>query len=196
MKRLFTIFTLCIFAAGSPAVLEAAGGGMGGGGGGGGGGQTTYGNGTGATVGGAPQEPTSQAKQHQQQQTQQKGPDAATPYNQAIAFMKAKNYAAAVPKFEAALKANPNLPQAHLLAAFCLRKLGPSNYSASLAHVNGALKLNPKMGEAYESRGVLYVKMGKKEDAQKDLATLKQIDPKMTPGLEAAIKTGQDVDKY
>lgn len=192
MTRLFTIFTLCIFAAGSPAVLEAAGPG---GGGGGGGGQTTYANGTGPAVGGAPQEPQSQAKR-QQQQTQPKGPDYATPYNQAIAFMKAKNYAAAVPKFEAALKANPNLPQAHLLAAFCLRKLGPSNYSASLAHVNGALKLNPKMGEAYESRGVLYVKMGKKEDAQKDLATLKQIDPKMTPGLEAAIKTGQDVDKY
>ena len=189
MKRLFTIFTLCIFAAGSPAVLEAAGGGMGGGGGG-----TNYSNGTGPTVGGVPQEPPSQAKK--QQQTQQKGPDAATPYNQAIAFMKAKNYAAAVPKFEAALKANPNLPQAHLLAAFCLRKLGPSNYSASLAHVNGALKLNPNMGEAYESRGVLYVEMGKKEDAQKDLATLKQINPKLTPGLEAAIKTGQDVDHY
>jgi tetratricopeptide (TPR) repeat protein len=191
MKRLFTIFTLCIFAAGSPAVLEAAGPG---GGGGGGGGQTTYSNGTGPTVGGVPQEPPSQAKK--QQQTQQKGPDAATPYNQAIAFMKAKNYAAAVPKFEAALKANPNLPQAHLLAAFCLRKLGPSNYSASLAHLNGALKLNPKMGEAYESRGVLYVKMGKKEDAQKDLATLKQVNPKLTPGLEAAIKTGKDVDTY
>ena len=189
MKRLFTIFTLCIFAAGSPAVLEAAGGGMGGGGGG-----TNYSNGTGPTVGGVPQEPPSQAKK--QQQTQQKGPDAATPYNQAIAFMKVKNYAAAVPEFEAALKANPNLPQAHLLAAFCLRKLGPSNYSASLAHVNGALKLNPNMGEAYESRGVLYVEMGKKEDAQKDLATLKQINPKLTPGLEAAIKTGKDVDHY
>jgi len=110
--------------------------------------------------------------------------------------MKVKNYSAAAPKFEAALKANPNLPQAHLLAAFCLRKLGPSNYSASLQHLNAALKLNPKMGEAYESRGVLYVRMGKKEDAQKDLAKLKQINPKLTPGLEAALKTGKDVDTY
>ena len=110
--------------------------------------------------------------------------------------MKVKNYAGAVPKFEAALKANPNLPQAHLLAAFCLRKLGPSDYAASLDHLNAALKLNPKMGEAYESRGVLYVKMGKKDDAQKDLATLKQVNPKLTPGLEAAIKTGKDVDTY
>ena len=110
--------------------------------------------------------------------------------------MKVNNYAAAVPKFEAALKANPNIPQAHLLAAYCLRRLGPGNYSASLAHLNAALKLDPKMGEAYESRGVLYVKMGKKDDAQKDLATLKQINPKLTPGLETAIKTGKDVDRY
>ena len=110
--------------------------------------------------------------------------------------MKVKNYAAAVPKFEAALKATPNVPQAHLLAAYCLRQMGQSSYAASLRHLNAALKLNPKMGEAYESRGVLYVKMGKKEDAQKDLATLKQINPRMTPGLETAIKTGKDVDTY
>jgi tetratricopeptide (TPR) repeat protein len=135
-------------------------------------------------------------QQTPQQKPQQKGPDAVTPYNEGIGFMKAKNYRAAVPKFEAALKANPNLPQAHLLAAFCLRKLGSANYSASLEHLNAALKLNPNMGEAYESRGVLYVKMGRKEDAQKDLATLKHLNPKLTPGLEAAIKTGKDVDTY
>ena len=110
--------------------------------------------------------------------------------------MKVKNYAAAVPKFEAALKANPNLPQAHLLAAYCLRQLGPSSYASSLQHLKAALKLNSKYAEAYESRGVLYVKMGKKTDAEKDLATLKQINPKLTPGLEAAIKTGKDMDRY
>jgi tetratricopeptide (TPR) repeat protein len=181
MNRFFTIFTLSVFAAGAPAVFGA---GMGPGG---------LGN---APIHGQEQQPSGQRSPQQQQQQQQKGPDAATPYNQAIAFMKVKNYAAAVPKFDAALKPNPNLPQAHLLAAFCLRKLGPANYPASLDQLNTALKLNPKMGEAYESRGVLYVKMGKKEDAQKDLATLKQINPKLTPGLEAAIKTGKDVDTY
>jgi tetratricopeptide (TPR) repeat protein len=123
-------------------------------------------------------------------------PDATTPYNEGTALLKAKNYAAAVHKFEAALKANPNLPQAHLLAAFCLRQLGSANYAASLQHLNAALKLNPNMGEAYESRGVLYVEMGKKEDAKKDLATLKQLNPKLTPGLETALKTGKDVDHY
>lgn len=122
--------------------------------------------------------------------------DAVTPYNEGVALLRAKNYAAAVPKFEESLKANPSQAQTHLLAAYCLRQLGPANYAASLQHLNAALKLNPKYGEAYESRGVLYVKMGKKEDAQKDLAALKQLDPKLTSGLETAIKTGKDVDHY
>jgi tetratricopeptide (TPR) repeat protein len=178
MNRFFTIFTFCVLSAGAPAVFAA-------GPAGGGNAQTT--------IRGQEQQP---GGQQSPQQRQQKGPDAATPFNQGIAFMKAKNYAAAVPKFEAALKANPNLPQAHLVAAVCLRKLGPASYSASLQHLNAALKLNPKIGEAYESRGVLYVKMGKKDDAQKDLATLKQINPRLTPGLETAIKTGKDVDTY
>jgi hypothetical protein len=38
--------------------------------------------------------------------------------------------------------------------------------------------------------------MGKKEDAEKDLATLRQLNPKLIPGLETAIKTGKDVDHY
>jgi tetratricopeptide (TPR) repeat protein len=183
MNRFFTLFTFCALAAGAPAAFAA-------------GSNPGYGPGG----GGLNRQDWSglqEAARNQNPQKQpQKGPDAATPFNQGIAFMKVKNYAAAVPKFEAALKASPNLPQAHLLAAFCLRKLGPANYSASLQHLNAALKLDPKMGEAYESRGVLYVKMGKKEDAQKDLATLRQINPRMTPGLETAIKTGKDVDTY
>jgi len=185
MNRFFTIFTVSVLAAGAPAISYGAGQ------------PPSYGVGQGAN----PQDwsamhEAGNAAAVQKQEQARSGPDAATPFNQGMAFMKAKNYAGAVSKFETALKANPNLPQAHLLAAFCLRKLGPNNYSASLAHVNAALKLNPKMGEAYESRGVLYVKMGKKDDAQKDLATLRQINPKMTPGLETAIKTGKDVDTY
>jgi tetratricopeptide (TPR) repeat protein len=186
MNRFFTIVTFCVLAADAPAVFAAMG-------------PTGPGGNAQTTIRGQEQQPAAQQTPQQRQQ-QQKGPDAATPFNQGIAFMKVKNYAAAVPKFEAALKANPNLPQAHLLAAFCLRKLGPANYAASLQHLNAALKLNPNMGEAYESRGVLYVKMGKKEDAQKDLATLKQLNPKLTPGLETALKTalktGKDVDHY
>jgi tetratricopeptide (TPR) repeat protein len=183
MNRLVTLFTFGLFLAETSVVCEAG---------------MAPGPGQQQAPQDLSQPPQSQQspQQNQQPKQQQKGPDAVTPYNEGIALIKAKNYGAAVPKFEAALKANPNLPQAHLLAAFCLRKLGPASYSASLQHLNAALKLNPNMGEAYESRGVLYVKMGKKEDAEKDLATLKHLDPKLTPGLEAAIKTGKDVDHY
>jgi tetratricopeptide (TPR) repeat protein len=182
MNRFFTIVSFWVLSAGAPAVLGAMG--------------PAGGYSAQTPVRGQEQQPGGQQSPQQKQQQQQKGPDAVTPFNQGIAFMKVKNYGAAVPKFEAALKANPNLPQAHLLAAYCLRQMGPSSYAASLQHLNAALKLDPKYADAYESRGVLYVKMGKKEDAQKDLATLKQINPKLTPGLETAIKTGKDVDRY
>jgi tetratricopeptide (TPR) repeat protein len=126
----------------------------------------------------------------------QKASEAVTPYNQGATLLKAKEYAAAQAKFEAALKANPNLAQAHLLIAYCLRKQGPENYSASLQHLNSALQINPNMAEAYESRGVLFVMMGKKAAAQKDLAILKQLNPKAATGLEVALKTGKDMDTY
>jgi tetratricopeptide (TPR) repeat protein len=181
MKRFFTAFTWCFFVAGTPAV---------------------FGAGAGSTL----QAPVAPPDFSQVPQAAtvgslipRKAPntaDAATPYNQGIALMKAKNYSAAALKFEISLDANPRGVQAHLLAAYCFRQMGPASYADSLQHLNAALKLNPKYGEAYESRGVLYVKMGKKEDAQKDLATLKQLDPKLTTGLETAIKTGKDVDKY
>ena len=183
MNCFFRLFTIGLFVAGTSAVCDAG---------------MAPGPGQQQPPPAMPQLPQSQQspqQNQQQQKQQQKGPDEVTPFNEGIAFLKVHNYGAAVPKFEAALKANPNLPQAHLLAAFCLRQLGPANYPASLQHLNAALKLNPSMGEA-TSRGVFYVKMGKKEDAEKDLATLKHLNPKLTPGLEAAIKTGKDVDHY
>jgi tetratricopeptide (TPR) repeat protein len=183
MHRFFATFTCSLFVAATPAVFGA---------GPGGGGSLVPPS--------APpdfsQVPTSQEVGLLLPKKKMKAPDAATPYNQGIALMKARNYAAAVLKFEISLDANPNQAQAHLLAAYCLRQMGPAKYAASLQHLDQALKLNPKYGEAYESRGVLYVRMGKKEDAQKDLAMLKQLNPKLTPGLETAIKTGKDVDTY
>jgi tetratricopeptide (TPR) repeat protein len=183
MNRFFATITCCFFVAGAPAVFGA---------GPGGGGSLVPPS--------APpdfsQIPTSQTVGLLLPKKTVKAPDAATPYNQGIALMKAKNYSAAVLKFEISLDANPNQAQAHLLAAYCLRQMGSEKYAASLQHLNEALKLNPKYGEAYESRGVLYVKMGKKEDAQKDLSKVQQLNPKLTPGLETAIKTGKDIDTY
>jgi tetratricopeptide (TPR) repeat protein len=127
-------------------------------------------------------------------QVPQKAPDAVTPYNEGVTLMKAKKFAAAQVKFEAAVKANPNLAEAHNNLAYCLRKQSPENFASSLQHYNTALRLNPKLAQAYEYRGVLFVEMGKKEDAQKDLATLKQLDPKLAVLLETAIKAGKDTD--
>jgi Flp pilus assembly protein TadD len=130
----------------------------------------------------------------QVQQVPQKTPDAVTAYNEGVALMKAKKFAAAQVKFEEALKANPNMPDAHNNLAFCLRKQSPENFASSLQHYNTALRLNPKLARAYEYRGVLFVELGRKEDAEKDLATLKQLDPKLAVALETAIKAGKDTD--
>jgi tetratricopeptide (TPR) repeat protein len=123
-----------------------------------------------------------------------KGPDAATPFKEGVSLMKAKKYAAAQLKFEAALKLNPKMAEAHNNLAYCLRKQSPENFASSLEHYNEALRLNPKLAQAYEYRGVLFVEMGRKADAEKDLATLKQLDPKLATALSTAIKAGRDTD--
>jgi tetratricopeptide (TPR) repeat protein len=124
-------------------------------------------------------------------------PDARTSYNEGYALMKARRYGEAQAKFEAALKANPRLAgpelaKVHNNLAFCLRKQSPANFSRALEHYNEALKLNPKLAEAYEYRGVLYAEMNRKADAEKDLATLKRLNPKLAADLEEAIKTGKE----
>jgi tetratricopeptide (TPR) repeat protein len=129
-----------------------------------------------------------------QQQVPQKTPDAVGPYNEGVTLMKAKKFAAAQVKFEEALKANPNVAEAHNNLAYCLRKQSPENFAKSLQHYNEALRLKPKLAQAYEYRGVLYVEMGRKEDAEKDLATLQQLDPKLAVALQTAIKAGKDTD--
>jgi tetratricopeptide (TPR) repeat protein len=183
MKRFFATFTWFFFVAGTPAVFGA----------GAGGGSALQPPSAPPDFSQIPQAPTVGSLLPKKTP---KIADAATPYNEGLALLKAKKYADAALKFEISLDANPRAPQAHLLAAYCQRQMGQASYAAALQHLNAALKLNPKYGEAYESRGVLYVKMGKIEDAQKDLATLKLVNPKLTPGLEAAIKTGKDLDRY
>jgi tetratricopeptide (TPR) repeat protein len=123
-----------------------------------------------------------------------KVPDATIPYNEGVSLMNAKKYAAAQLKFEAALKLNPKMADAHNNLAYCLRKQSPENFASSLEHYNEALRLNPKLARAYEYRGVLFVEMGRKADAEKDLATLKQLDPKLATALSTAIKAGKDTD--
>jgi hypothetical protein len=52
------------------------------------------------------------------------------------------------------------------------------------------------MAETYEYRGVLFAKMGRKADAERDLATLKRLNPKLAGELEEFLKTGKEEDEY
>jgi tetratricopeptide (TPR) repeat protein len=127
---------------------------------------------------------------------QEVGASAFTVYNQGVALMHAKNFAAAQIKFEQAIRDNPNFAEAHNNLGFTLRQQGPQNYSKALEHYNKAIQLKPSMAETYEYRGVLFAKMGRKADAEKDLATLKRLNPKLAGELEEFLKTGKEEDEY
>ena len=123
--------------------------------------------------------------------------DATAVYNHGVALMHEKQYPEALAEFEKAVQAKPDFAEAHNNLAYCLRHQGPAKYSEALGHYDKAIKLKPNLAEAYEYRGVLYVKMNRKNDAEKDLAKLKQLDPKLASKLEYAIKNnGQEKDGY
>jgi tetratricopeptide (TPR) repeat protein len=109
-----------------------------------------------------------------------------------IRLMHAKKFAEAQAKFQQALSENPKFAEAHNNLAYWLRKQGPQNYSQALEHYNKAIQLKPSLAEAYEYRGVLFLKMGRKVDAEKDLATLKTLNPKLATELEHVIQTGNE----
>jgi hypothetical protein len=79
---------------------------------------------------------------------------------------------------------------------FTLRQQGPQNCAKALQHNNRAIQLKPKMPDTYEYRGVLFAKMGRQADAQKDLATLKKLNPKLAGEVEQFLKTGKEVEDY
>ena len=70
------------------------------------------------------------------------------------------------------------------------------DYRKALEHYNKAIQLKPSMAKTYEYRGVLFAKMGKKADAEKDLATLKKLNTKLADELEEFLKTGKEEDEY
>jgi len=115
-----------------------------------------------------------------------------TAYNEGVRLMKAKQFTRAQANFERAVKQDPGFAEAHNNLAFCLRKQGSQNFGKSLEHYDKAIALKPSLAAAYEYRGVLYTEMGRKADAEKDLATLKKLDPRLAADLEAYIKTGKE----
>ena len=127
---------------------------------------------------------------------QEVGSSAFRVYNQGVDLMHAKKFAAAQIKFEEAIRDNPAFAEAHNNLGFTLRQQGPQNYSKALEHYSKAIQLKPNMAETYEYRGVLFAKMGRKADAEKDLATLKRLNPKLAGELQEFLKTGKEEDEY
>ena len=108
--------------------------------------------------------------------------------------MKGKRFAQAQKKFEQAVKLDPTFAEAYNNLAFTLRRQGSANYQKSLELYNKAIQLKPKLAEAYMYRGVLYTQMGRKADAQADLARLKKLNARLAKELEEYIRTGKEED--
>jgi tetratricopeptide (TPR) repeat protein len=123
--------------------------------------------------------------------------DAVATYNSGVALVHEKKYSEALVDFQKAVAAKPDFAEAHNYLAYCLRLEGPAQYHEALAHYNKAIQLKPDFAQAYEYRGVLFVKMNRKSDAEKDLARLQQLDPKLASKLEYALKhNGQELEGY
>jgi tetratricopeptide (TPR) repeat protein len=119
-----------------------------------------------------------------------------TTYNQGVELMLAKRFPEAQAKFEQAVKENPRFAEAHNNLGYTLRKQGAANYQKSLEHYDIAIELKPKLAEAYMYRSVLYTEMGRKSDAQADLATLQKLNAQLARDLAEVIKTGKEEDRF
>jgi tetratricopeptide (TPR) repeat protein len=110
--------------------------------------------------------------------------------------MLAKKFPEAQAKFEQAVKENPRFAEAHNNLGYTLRKQGAANYQKSLENYDTAIGLKPKLAEAYMYRGVLYLEMGRKSDAETDLAALQKLSPRLARELAEVIKTGKEENRF
>ena len=116
-------------------------------------------------------------------------------YNEGVAHLVARRFAQAQQRFEAALRLDERLAEAHNNLAFTLRMQGRHNFAASLAHYNRALALKPDLAQAYMYRGALFLQQGDRARAQQDLERLRTLDTKLASDLErllAGADPGQD----
>jgi len=102
-------------------------------------------------------------------------PAAAKPaaYNAAVGMIKDKNYADAIIQLEAAEKSTPKDADVQNLLGFAHRKSGQLNKAA--AYYSSALTLDPKHKGALEYQGELFLMLGDKASAEKNLQKLDKI---------------------
>jgi tetratricopeptide (TPR) repeat protein len=117
-------------------------------------------------------------------------------YNEGVALMREKHYAAAQEKFEQALALEETLAEAHNNLAFSLRQQGTHNFAQSLQHYNRALELKPDLARAYMYRGVLFTQMGDLARARADYAQLLKLDPELATRLERIMAGTDERDEY
>ena len=122
------------------------------------------------------------------------GPRAAavTAYNDGVSLLVARQYAQAQTRFEAALKLDGQLAEAHNNLAFALRMQGRHNFAASLAHYNRAIELRPTLAQAYMYRGVLFTQQGDLPRARQDLERLRGLDARLAAELERVVNGGSE----
>ncbi len=113
-------------------------------------------------------------------------------YNSGVKLMKKGDYEKAAREFEAALKKNPDMAEAHNNLGYALRKQGNGNFDRALQHYNRAIELKPNLAEAYMYRGVLHALMGDEEKALQDHGKLTRLDRKLADALQAAIASGEE----
>ena len=109
---------------------------------------------------------------------------AITLYNEGVVHLVARRFADAQQRFEAALRLDEGLAEAHNNLAFALRMQGRHNFESSLAHYDRALALKPELAQAYMYRGALFLQQGDRARAQQDLERLRRLDPKRAGDLE------------
>ena len=124
----------------------------------------------------------------------QAGPRAAAvmAYNEGVGLLVARQFAPAQARFEAALRLDAELAEAHNNLAFALRMQGRHNFAASLAHYNRAIELKPTLAQAYMYRGVLFTQQGDLPKARQDLDRLRRLDAKLAAELERVVNGGSE----
>ena len=113
-------------------------------------------------------------------------------YDQGVKAMNSKRFAEASARFAQALRSNPRFAEAHNYLGYSLAMQGPPNYLMALEHYDRAIQLKPNLAEAYEYRGMLLLKMDRKSAADKDLATLRRLNPELAVELERVMKKGKE----
>ena len=113
-------------------------------------------------------------------------------YNAGVKLMKKGKFQDAAAKFEAALKKNPNMAEAHNNLGYSLRKQGKQNFKQALSHYNRAIEINSRLSEAYMYRGVLHALMGNEDKALADHGKLTRLDRRLADALQAAIASGEE----